>query len=262
MLLNMIEKENPDYLAFTFDYYKSFRHDIYKEYKAQRKPTPPELVEQMPKVYKMVEKMWIPIFAKEWREADDIMWTIANLNSKNDDLLTFLVTWDMDILQLVEDDKTIVAIPEKWYKFPKYFDEKAIIEKYDLKNSQIIDFKILAWDSSDNIKWVEWIWKVWATKLLEKYKTVENIYKNLSEITWATWAKLKNSEDKIKQLRKIITIEQKIELPEFSLEKCIFKNIHSDVLELFRKYEFHSLQRRLDKIQSDKSLSESQISLF
>ena len=81
MLLNIIEKESPDYIAFTFDLFKSFRHKKDALYKAHRKETPDDLKSQMKHVYKMIENMWIPIFAIDWYEADDIFGSIAIKNS-------------------------------------------------------------------------------------------------------------------------------------------------------------------------------------
>ena len=272
MLLNILERENPDHFVVTFDLYKSFRHKKDPTYKAQRKPAPEDLVEQMPKIYDMVEKMWLPIYAVDWYEADDLMWAISKLNLKNEKLETIIVTWDMDILQLVKNWKTTIAIPHKWYKEAVYFDEEKVFEKYWLTPKQIICFKAIAWDSSDNIKWIEWIWEVWATKLIQKFWNVKNIYSQLEKlekweiekcdfIKWALRKKLENWKDKIDNLVEMTTICTDFKVPDFSYEKTKFSWIKKEWIDFLNNEEFFSLVRRLDKIESDKKL-EDQLLLF
>ena len=286
MLLNIIEKENPDHLAMTFDLYKSFRHKKDPEYKAQRKPTPDDLVEQMPKIYNMVEKMWIPIFAVDWYEADDVMWVISRLNLEEENLETIIVTWDMDILQLVKNWKTTIAIPHKWYKEPKYFDEEAVFEKYSLTPKQIICLKAIAWDVSDNIKWIPWIWWIWATKLIKEFWNVKWIYLRLEKILesenkfkiswnkedkkniikcnlikWAIKSKLENWINKIDDLVEMTTICTDFPLENFSLKRTKFSWIKKEWVNFLKNEEFYSLIRRIDLIESDKKL-EDQLFLF
>ena len=290
MLLNIIEIENPDYLAVTFDLYKSFRHDKDPEYKAQRKQTPDDLKEQMPKIYEMVEKMWIPIYAVDWYEADDVMWAISKINLEYEDIKTIIVTWDMDILQLVKNWKTTIAIPHKWYKEAVYFDEEAVFEKYWLTPKQIICFKAIAWDTSDNIKWIPWIWAIWATKLIKKFWSAKKIFEELKKILesekkaeekfkisweksdkkniikcdfikWAIKTKLQNWINKIDDLVEMTTICTDFSLENFSLENTKFSWIKSEWINFLKNEEFHSLIRRLDKMESDKRL-EDQLMLF
>ena len=278
MLLNIIEKENPEYFVITFDLYKSFRHDKDPEYKAQRKPIPDDLKEQMPKIYEMVEKMWIPIYAVDWYEADDVMWAISKINLGYENLETIIVTWDMDILQLVKNWQTTIAIPNKWYREPIYFNEEAVFEKYWLTPEQIICFKAIAWDSSDNIKWIQWIWTVWATKLIKKFWNVKWIFSRLEKILeseknknletikcdfikWAIKTKLQNWKNKIDDLVKMTTICKDFPLENFSLENTKFSWIKSEWIDFLKNEEFYSLVRRLDRMESDKRL-EDQLILF
>lgn len=263
MLFNLIEKENPDYLAFTFDFYKSFRHDKCENYKANRKETPDDLKKQMEIIYKMVEKMWVPIFAVEGYEADDVMWTIAEINSKDDDFITYLVTWDMDAMQLVLDDKVIVATPNKGYRDPIYYNEDKVLEKYNLHPNQIVCFKSMAWDSSDNIKWIEWIWEIWAKKLLKEFGSIEWIYDNLDKIKWSVKNKLKSWENQLDHLIDMTTIRKNVPMNFYSKESCKFNWISFDVEKTFEDYECNSLIRRLHKLHSDNNMvSDDQMTLF
>lgn len=272
ILLNIIEKENPDYFVITFDLFKSFRHDKYENYKAQRKITPDDLKEQMPKIYEMVEKMWIPVFAVDWYEADDLIWSLAIKNLEFENLETIIVTGDMDILQLVKNWKTTVAIPHKWYKEVIYFDEEKVFEKYWLTPKQIICLKAIAWDTSDNIKWIEWIWDIWATKLIKKFWSAKKIFEEFEKleknpdlkcdfIKWAIRKKLLNWKEKIDDLIDMTTIRTDVPLDNFSLESVKFSWIKSEWEKFLRNEEFFSLVRRLEKIESDKRLEE-QLMLF
>ena len=259
--LNIIEKEAPDYIAFTFDLYKSFRHRQDSEYKAQRKPCPEDLKDQMEDIYEMVKLMWIPMFAVEDFEADDVMWTIAEINSNNDNITTYIVSWDMDTMQLVSDEKVLVVLPNKWYKDPLYFDESKVFEKYELKPSQIVDFKMIAWDSSDNIKWIEWIGEVWARRLIKQYWSIEWIYNSIDLVKWKLKEKLINWKPWLVLWKDMLTIRRDVKIDDFTLEWCRFKSISKEVESVFKKYEFNSLIRRLDKLKPVVDL-ENQMSLF
>ena len=229
MTLNIIEKESPDYIAFTFDLYKSFRHRKDSAYKAQRKPCPEDLKGQMEDIYEMVKLMWIPMFAVEDFEADDVMWTIAEINSNSDNISTYIVTWDMDTMQLVNDEKVVVVFPNKWYRDPVYFDENKVFEKYELKPSQIVDFKMIAWDSSDNIKGIAWIWEIWARKLIQEYWSVKWIYDSLDLLKWKMKEKLVNGRSWLALWKEMVTIRRDVDINDFSLEWCRFKSVSQDV---------------------------------
>lgn len=259
MTLNIIEKEKPDYIAFVFDMFKSFRHKD-STYKAQRKECPEELKLQMDLVYKMVWLMWIPIFALDWYEADDIAATIATINSKRDDVITYIVTWDMDAMQLVDDNKIIVAVPNKWYREPIYYDEWGLLEKYWFKPDEMITFKALAWDTSDNIKWVEWIGEVWAKKLIKKYWSLKSIYDNIDDINWWIKDKLINWKTSAFYCEDMVTLRTDAPI-DYSLDTCIFQWLSDNVLDFFKNNEFNSLLRRFNKLNNPQS-SDLQISLF
>lgn len=261
MIMNIIERENPDYLACTFDIYKSFRHDMDSDYKAQRKKTPEDLLSQYDIVYKMVEAMWLATFACDWYEADDVIWTICTINSQQEDLLTYVVTWDMDAMQLVKDRKVIIAFPNKGYKDPIYFTEEAVLSKYWITPHQIALYKAIAWDSSDNIKWIVWIWEGWAKKLIATYGTIENILANLESLSWKTKQAIISSKDSISKLIQMVTICTNVPLPDYSLDRCRFRWIAHSALDYFNKYEFTSLIKRLDRL-TQKVDTDNQMTLF
>ena len=261
MILNIIEKEAPDYLSCTFDLHKSFRHDEDSNYKAQRKQCPNELKPQFDIIYEMINAMGIPSFSSEWFEADDAMWTISEINSKNDDITTYIVTWDMDMMQLVNDGKVIVVFPNKWYRDPIYFNEEKVFEKYELTPSQIIDYKVIAWDSSDNMKGIEWIWEIWAKKLIKQYWNLESIYNNLDSIKGKVKENLIKWKWNLEKWKNMVIIRRDIPLDNYSLEGCKFNRFSDQTVDFFKKYEFNSLIRRLDKSKPKVDV-DNQLSLF
>src|SRR3989338_1744753 len=155
MLLRAISDIKPNYIVVAFDTAApTFRHQEYTVYKAQRIAAPQELHEQLPRVKQVVETLNIPIFELAGYEADDIIGTLvaqsSNLKSQSEDLEVIIVTGDRDTLQLVSP-KVKVCAPGKSFSDVIYYDEKRVREKYGLDPGQLVDYKALAGDPSDNI---------------------------------------------------------------------------------------------------------------
>jgi len=149
ILLRVLKELKPDYIVTAFDLPKpTFRHLEYKEYKATRPKTPDGLCQQFPKVKKVVQAFDIPIFEKEGFEADDVIGTITKKTGK--DIEDIVVTGDLDTLQLV-DANTKVYTLKRGMTDTVIYDEKAVWERYGLKPEQLLDFKGLRGDPSDNI---------------------------------------------------------------------------------------------------------------
>ena len=252
MLLNILAVENPTHIALTFDKGKSFRHDEYPEYKAGRSETPEELKSQMPKIYEMVEIMGITQFWTEGFEADDMIGTLANLSIQEDEEIhAMLISGDKDLLQLVEERITL-AIPHKGSRAPEYFSPNEVFNKLGITPEQVPDYKGLVGDASDNIKGVKGIGPKGAEKLLQEYETLENIYKNIENITGSTKTKLEDDEKSAHYSRYLATIIKNVPV-EFSLEQEKFVGLSPETVEFFQTMEFASLQRRvMNYIQKDK----------
>ena len=179
MLNKALKQIKPQYCAVAFDKGKhTFRHDLNPDYKGGRKATPAELIEQFETVRKMLKAYNIPYLEFEDIEADDI---IGTLSKKFSDTETCILSSDKDLLQLI-DDTTSVYVMKKGLSDIVQMDERALYEEYGLKPAQIIDFKGLAGDSSDNIKGVEGVGEKTAIKLLQSYETVEGIYEHIDEV--------------------------------------------------------------------------------
>lgn len=179
MLIKAIADFKPAYIAVAFDLPKpTFRHERYGEYKAGRKKMPEELAVQLPLLKEELKLMNIAIVEATGYEADDIIGTLSARN----DVMTYIITGDRDSLQLI-NDTTRVVLTKRGITETVILDEKGLKEMFSLTPKQVIDFKALAGDSSDNIPGIAGIGEKTAVSLLESYGSLEGIYANADEIT-------------------------------------------------------------------------------
>lgn len=242
LLTKIIVEQRPDYLAVAFDHArKTFRNEIFAEYKGTRKETPPDLKIQFPVIKEMLENMGIKIFEYSGIEADDIIGTL----SKTSGVFNILVSGDRDLLQLV-DDETNVWLTKKGVTEIEAYDQKALFDKYGFSPSGIIDLKSLMGDSSDNIPGVAGVGEKTALGLLEKYKTLEGVYDNIELVTGKLKEKLLNDKDSAFMSKKLATIKTDCEI-NFSLEDCTYEFPFSQkVRDFFEEWDFRSLTNRKD----------------
>jgi DNA polymerase-1 len=262
MLLNIIEQEKPDYMALTFDEHaKTFRHEAHEEYKATRVKAPDELYAQIPRIREMIKCFNIPIYTKEGYEADDMMGTLA-VKASRAGLSTYLVTGDMDMLQLVDGDVHVV-FPHKGYREPIVYDGEAVYKKYGIHPDQVVDYKAMVGDVSDNIKGVDGIGPKGASDLLGKFKTLDGIYEHLEEIGESQRGKLVRDQDKAYFARSLARIVTDVPC-DFKKEDTDFDKLDfQGLLKFFEEMEMKSLQSRLKKlIPEDKLQPKEQMSLF
>lgn len=191
MLIRAITDLNPTYMAVAFDLKApTFRHKKYDGYKATRKGMPEELAVQMPILKEMLKIMGITILEKEGFEADDIIGAMA----KNSGVKTYIITGDRDALQLI-DDKITVVLTKRGVTETVNLDITGLKAEFNLTPSQIIDYKALCGDSSDNIPGVPGVGDKTAKTLLEKYQTLDNVYLNIEEITGKLKERLQENKD-------------------------------------------------------------------
>lgn len=246
MLLKVLD-DKPDFVAISFDRPEpTFRHKEYKAYKATRQKAPPTLYEQIPYVKEVAQAFDIPIYEIAGFEADDVIGTLAKEAEKQGYNVTIL-SGDLDPLQLV-NDKIKVLTTRKGISDTVLYGEKEVEERYGLKPEQLIDYKALKGDTSDNIPGVPKVGEKTATELLKRFGTLENIYQNLDQITQkALKENLKNNvplAELSRRLGKIVT-----DVPiEIDLAKCERKDIDwKKVVPLFEKLEFTSLVKKYSK---------------
>ncbi|MCJ7508196.1 MAG: DNA polymerase I, partial [candidate division Zixibacteria bacterium] len=173
-LLKILREQKPDYMAVVFDTpAPTFRHKIYKDYKSTRAKTPPEMVEQLPRIRELVEYMNLPLIEKDGFEADDIIGTLAQ-QGKKEGLEVFLVTADKDFFQLVDEDIKMVR-PSKGKEPEEIYDAKAVKEKFGIEPNQMTDLLGLMGDSSDNIPGVPGIGEKTALELINQFGSLEEV---------------------------------------------------------------------------------------
>ena len=168
-LFKLIRNENPDYFACAFDSKgKTFRHDMYKDYKANRPEMPEELQLQLPHLWEILEAMNIPVLKKVGVEADDIIGTLA-VNADKDGLDTYIVSGDKDFMQLINDHIFLYAPGTKRAPEPIIYDSIKVEKKWGVPPEMIIDLLGLMGDSSDNVPGVAGVGEKTAVKLIKQY---------------------------------------------------------------------------------------------
>ena len=250
MLLKVINELKPSHYAIAFDMKgPTFRHQMFEQYKAQRPPTPDELVNQLGRVRQLVEAFHIPIFELEGYEADDVLGTLSH-QASNQDIDTIIVTGDADAMQLVSP-RVKVLTPRRAFGDTMLYDEAAVSQKYSVKPGQIADFKGLVGDPSDNIPGVPSIGPVTAAKLLQQFGSIEQIYDHIDEVTPAKLqALLRENEAIARQSKELATIVTRTPV-SLNLDDCqVGQYDRSQVTELFRELEFVSLLPKLPEIET------------
>lgn len=246
-----LEELSPEYIAVAFDMKaKTFRHQMYDGYKAQRKGMPDELAMQLPLIKEVLAAMNIPIIEREGYEADDIIGSLS-LKGEKANLDVVILTGDRDSFQLVSD-KTIVMLPSTrgGKTETKRYDKQAIFEQYGLSPEQMIEVKGLMGDASDNIPGVPGIGEKTALSLITEYKSIDGLYEHIDEITKP---KLKASLVEYKEQayfsRTLGTIYRELECCG-SIDDLKRIDINrSKLLEVFRKLEFDSLISKMNLLE-------------
>jgi len=180
ILLKLWRDDRPDYAAALFDRPEpTFRDEKYAEYKAQRPPTADELISQLIEAHNLFAAFGIKTFEKPGYEADDLIATLAEEFKTVPDVQVVILTGDRDTLQMVEGDKLVVQTFNKGVSDTTIYNEQAVIEKYGIAPKQMVDYKALVGDSSDNIKGVPGVGPKTALELIKRFGTVKEMYKQL-----------------------------------------------------------------------------------
>ncbi|MBU1953652.1 hypothetical protein KKH03_01620 [Patescibacteria group bacterium] len=248
MLIDIYIKIQPDYLGIAWDRKApTFRHEKYAEYKATRVAPPEDLYPQLPRLKEVLKAFNIPMMEQDGFEADDLLGAAANKAEKEADLETLIVTGDQDAMQLVSD-KTHIMAPIKGISEVKMFDPAAVKEKYGIRPDQIIDYKALCGDTSDNIPGVPGIGPKNATQLLRKYNDLDNIYAHLAELPDGQKAKLEAGKQSAYMSRELATIDRGAPV-QFNLEDLQTHDINYPAVEkLFNELEFRTLGKKLEQL--------------
>ena len=267
MLLSALKSFEPKYVLCAFDTHKpTFRHEEYPDYKGTRAPTNQSLIDQFPLVEEILKAFNIPIIKKEGFEADDILGTIAKYVSEkkwsNENIDLYILSGDRDLLQLVNENVK-VCLPSGSFKDLIAYDREKTHEYIGLYPEQVVDFKALAGDPSDNIPGIKGVGGKSAIELLEKYGDLDSIYRNLKDIKTRQANLLREGIEQAEMSRKLAKIEQEVDVT-VHLEDCLLRDFDKKkVLELFKELSFKSLIARLDEIESNENNKlTSQLDIF
>lgn len=237
-LIKIYEDFKPDYIAAAFDSKeKTFRHEMYTEYKATRSDMPDDMVPQLARIKEVVEKLKIPILILPGFEADDIIGAISQRASK-EGFMTYMISPDKDYIQLVTKTAHLIR-PGRSGDDYTLLDPDTVLEKYEFKPPQMIDYLSLVGDASDNIPGAKGIGDKTATKLLKEFGTLDNIYDNLEKVTpEGVKKKLIDSKENVMLSRKLVTIETDVPL-KFDFKTAVLEKPDLDELKpLFMELEF------------------------
>ncbi len=247
MLFKIIEDLKPEYLVVCFDRAKpTFRKNLYVGYQAKRPKMSDDLSPQFDFVHKALDKAKITHFGIDGYEADDLIGTISK-QAVGKNLEVIIVSGDRDLLQLVNAHVLMLA-PVVGITKMILFDEVKIKEKYGLKPAQFIDYKALVGDASDSYPGVAGIGPKTASDLLNKYETLENIYKNIAELPESMQLKLAQDAEQCALAKLLATIV--IDAPlQFEEKEALLSNMDGKALKtVFEEFGFNSLQNRIPKI--------------
>ncbi len=242
----LLKELNPDYLIVALDSKgKTFRHDMYPEYKGNRKEPPEELVLQIPLIKEYLKLKQIDTIEIPSYEGDDIIYFLKKEAEKSKDEV-IIFTADKDMFQLVDEDTTIFHP-----KLKKKLGTEDIKEHYGLYPDQIVDYLALMGDSSDNIPGAKGIGEKTAKKLIDKYSSIKSIFENIDTIEDKFKKKLEASRSEIDLSRRLILLDAKAP-DNFTFKKGDIKHIVSKELALFyKKYSFRTLLSKIDEILKD-----------
>lgn len=249
ILLKIISSKKPDFAAALFDRPEpTFRKEKFSDYKIHRPKAADELVSQIILAHHLFEDFSIKTFELPGYEADDLIGTFATKFKNEKDIRVIILTGDLDSLQLIEDGKISVETFKKGISETATYNEEAVFERYGIRPDQMIDYKALVGDASDNIPGVSGIGPKTASEILKKYETLDIFFKKGQGEK--SYAKIKENEDKAllsRELAEIITsvpIEAKLKDLEFSPDQ-------EKIKKFFIENDFSSLLKRVTNIKTD-----------
>ena len=253
-LLKLIRDEEPDYFVCAFDSKgKTFRHEMYEEYKANRPPMPEELQLQLPHLWEIMEAMNIPILKKEGVEADDIIGTLA-INAQKDGLDTYIVSGDKDFMQLMNENIYLYAPGTKKHPAPIIYDSEKVEQKWGVPPNKIIDLLGLMGDSSDNVPGVAGVGEKTAVKLIKKYGSLKGALENADQVAnkRARTGLLEGAENAILS-RELVTILLNVEI-NLNLKDFLKQEMNNELcISKFKELEFQAFVKQFQSNASDTS---------
>ncbi len=242
-LFRIIEQEKPEYLAVAFDVGKTFRDELFPAYKGTRDKMPDDLRPQIERIRQMVDAFNIPRLEMEGYEADDVLGSVARIATEQG-LGVKIVTGDRDLLQLVDKRTAVYLAGDD----QNYITDEDVVKKLGVRPGQIVDYKALVGDKSDNIPGVAGVGEKTAIALLEKYKTLDGIYEHIDEIEKRWRTKLEDNKENAYLSRELARIRTDLNI-KLDLEHARARDLNAPAIEaVFRELEFRSLLKTLERL--------------
>jgi len=267
--LSMLNKISTDYkleqLIVTWDLPgKTFRNDIYTDYKANRSSAPDNFNVQVPLLHELLNTFNIPQVSKEGFEADDVLGSLSTiLNNQNKKVL--IVTGDRDTYQLISN-KTKILYTKRGISDVDLVDEKFFFKKFGIKTNQYVEYLALKGDPSDNIPGLPGVGEKTAINLLKKYKDINNIYNNLSDLTPKIKDSFETNKDILLMSKDLATIrvDLKLQVPDTKIEDTIFQSdkILKDSQEQVTNLELNKYIRKYKSQQENVNMEDKEISII
>lgn len=245
-IVQLLEKEKPDYIGVVFDVSApTFRHEMYKEYKANRDEMPEDLRKSIPYIRKIIEAFNIPIIEKAGYEADDVIGTLAK-KAEKDGFITYMMTPDKDYAQLVSDN-IFMFKPGKGGGEAEVWGLPEVQESFGIETAeQVIDILGLMGDSADNIPGCPGVGPKSAQKLISEFGSIDGIYQNTDKLKGKQKERLVENEEQVRLSRVLATIIQDVPI-DFEKEKLVKEGVHKeDLKKLLEELEFRTLITRLN----------------
>jgi len=248
VLLKILREQKPDYAAAALDRpERTFRKEQFEKYKIHRPPAPNDLIAQIKKLPEVFSAFAIKTFEKPGFEADDVIGTLVERFSQEPDLKIVILSGDLDVLQLVENDKIVGEIIKTGVTETQIYDQEKVEERYGLKPIRLPDYKGLIGDASDNIPGIKGIGPKSAAEVLKEFGTLEEVFENLAIINPTIAKKLQGKKDDAVFYRALATIRKDVPVDLPSLENIKMNPPDKDRLRAyFEKLGFSSLIRRLE----------------
>ena len=244
-LVRVLEQEKPEYLAVAFDVGKTFRDEIFPEYKATREKMPDDLRSQLERIREMVDAFNIPRLEMEGYEADDVLGSIA-MKAARQGLGVKIITGDRDLLQLVNERTAVYLAGDNQL----YITDEDVIKKLGVRPNQVVDYKAIVGDTSDNIPGIKGVGEKTAVALLEKFDTLDAIYKNLEEVEKRWRGKFETEKEAAYMSRDLAQIKVDLDV-ELDLQHAEVKPFDTSKLEaFFKEMEFRTLLSKIPAISS------------
>ena len=259
-IMKILQEEDPDYFACAFDSKeKTFRHKIFRDYKATRKPMPEEMQEQLPHLWELLEAMNIPILKKPGVEADDIIGTLA-VAAEKDGIDTYIVSGDKDFMQLINEHIHLYSPGTRKSPGPTLYSPEKVYEKWGVYPEKIIDLLGLMGDSSDNVPGVAGVGVKTAVKLIQEYGSLEGALENAHQVSNKRVQKgLKEGSEKALMSKELVTILTNVELDR-SVDDFARTDIDlKKTRQKFTDLEFHALVKNLDNDPKERTISNKEM---